>query len=69
VRNDKPVPYVQLLIQAKVAHQEVSVGQRGEIDGVTWVAVQGIPENASVLVGSVGSVRIGTPVKLTNGAR
>jgi RND family efflux transporter MFP subunit len=69
VRTDKPVPYVQLLIQAKVAHQEVSVGQRGEIDGVTWVAVQGIPENASVLVGSVGSLRIGTPVKLTNGAK
>jgi RND family efflux transporter MFP subunit len=69
VRTDKPVPYVQLLIQGKVVHQEVTLGQRGEIDGVGWVAIQGVPENTTALAGTVGSLRNDTPVKLANGAK
>lgn len=69
VRSDKPVPYVQLLIQGKVVHQEVRLGQRGEIDGVGWVAIQGVPENTTALAGTVGSLRNDTPVKLANGAK
>ncbi len=69
VRTDKPVPYVQLLTQGKVTHQEVTLGQRGEVDGAAWVAIQGVPENTTVLAGTVGSLRNGTPVKLANGAK
>jgi RND family efflux transporter MFP subunit len=64
VRTDKPAPYVQILEQGKVVHKEVRVGQRGEIGNVALVAIQGAPENATVLVGTVGSLRAGTPVKL-----
>jgi RND family efflux transporter MFP subunit len=69
VRTDKPTPYVQMLEQEKVVHREVRVGQRGELNDVAMVAVQGVPENATVLAGTVGGLRVGTLVKLTNGAK
>ena len=67
VRTDKPAPYVQLLHQGQVVHQDVSVGARGELADQTTVVVQGVPEDATVLIGSVGSLRVGTLVKLTGG--
>jgi RND family efflux transporter MFP subunit len=69
VRTDKPTPYVQMLEQGKVVYREVRVGQRGEVGDLAMVAVQGVPENATVLAGTVGSLRAGTLVKLVGGAR
>ena len=64
VRTDKPDPYVQLVDKGQVVHQGVTLGVRGEMDGRAMVAVQGVAEGATVLVGSVGSLRAGTPVKV-----
>ena len=64
VRTDKPDPYVQLVDKGHVVHQGVTLGVRGEMDGRAMVAVQGVAEGATVLVGSVGSLRAGTPVKV-----
>lgn len=63
VRTNKPDPYVQLIDKGQVVHQPVTLGVRGETDGRAMVAVQGVAEGATVLVGSVGSLRAGTPVK------
>lgn len=68
VRTDKPQAYVQLVNQQRVAHQTIVIGARGEVDGQTMVAVNGVPENAFVLSGRVGTVRDGTAVKFTNPA-
>jgi RND family efflux transporter MFP subunit len=65
VRTDEPQPYVQLLDQQKVVHQIVEMGVRGEVDGQTMVAVKGVPENATLIAGSVGSLRAGTAVRFT----
>ena len=69
VRTDRPQPYVQLLSDGQVAHQTVELGTRGESGGQTMVAVKGLQENATVLRGTVGSVRAGTLVKTTAGAK
>ena len=63
VRTDKPAPYVQVVDKGQVTHQTVSMGARGELDGQAMVAVQGVAEGTTVLVGSVGALRAGTPVK------
>jgi RND family efflux transporter MFP subunit len=65
VRTDKPQPYVQLVEKQQVVHQTVELGARGEVDGQTMVAVKGVPENASVIAGTVGPLREGTVVKFT----
>ena len=65
VRTDAPQPYVQVLEQQKVVHQTVQMGVRGELDGQTMVAVKGVPENALLIAGSVGSLRAGTAVRFT----
>jgi RND family efflux transporter MFP subunit len=69
VRTDKPLPYVQLLSNGQVVHQTVELGARGDAAGQTMVEVKGLNENATVLSGTVGSVRAGTLVKLTQGAK
>ena len=69
VRTDKPAPYVQMLQDGKVVHQTVSTGARGELGGQTLISVQGVPEDATVLVGSLGSLRAGTLVKLASGVK
>lgn len=66
VRTDKPQPYVQLVSRQQVVHQTVEVGARGEVDGQTMVAIQGVPEGATVLVGAVGTLRDGSTVKFTD---
>lgn len=68
VRTDKPQPYVQWLQDGRVAHQTVELGERGEVNGVAMVAVQGIAEGAPVLSGAVGALRAGTAVKTSAGS-
>ena len=69
VRTDKPTPYVQLVAGNKLVHQPVQLGARAEVDGQTVVIVQGIPDNARLVNGSVGSLREGTSVTLTAGGK
>lgn len=65
VRTDKPEPYVQLVSQQKVVHQTVEMGARGEVDGQTMVAIKGVPENATLVSGTLGTLRDGSAVKFT----
>ena len=68
VRTDQPQPYVQLISGNQVMHQNVEMGTRGERDGQALVAIKGLAENASVLVGSVGPLRAGTVVQVAGPA-
>lgn len=68
VRTDKPQPYVQLVSNNQVVHQTVETGARGEVEGQTMVAVKGVPENATVISGAIGTLRNGTAVKLATPA-
>ena len=67
VRTDKPAPYVQTVQDGKVVHVPVVTGARGEVKGDTWVAVTGLADGATVLRGSVGSLREGTAVAVAPG--
>ncbi len=73
VRTDKPQPYVQLIDKKsegqQVVHQRVQLGARGEVDGQAMVAVEGLPENATVVAGTVGVLREGSAVKLPVGGQ
>jgi len=64
VRTDKPVPYVQLVIEGRVAHRQVETGLRGQVDGQTMIAVRGLDEGAVAVAGAVGPLRDGTVVRL-----
>lgn len=64
VRTDKPAPYVQLVIDGRIAHRPIETGLRGQADGQTMVAVRGIDDGATVIAGSVGPLREGTAVRL-----
>lgn len=68
VRTDKPSPYVQVVEDGKVAHKPVQPGSRGDAENETWVGVDGIAEGATVIRGSIGTLREGTPVKFTRGS-
>ena len=65
VRTDKPQPYVQWVNNNKLVHQPVSLGARGESDGQMMVAISGVPDNASLVSGSVGMLREGTTIKFS----
>lgn len=65
VRTDKPQAYVQLLSQQQVRHQTVSLGARGEVDGQTMVAIDGVAESTPVIDGTLGTLREGSAVKFT----
>jgi len=69
VRTDKPEPYVQLVRNNQVAHQPVELGERGEFEGQTMVAIKGVADNATLLAPSLGAVREGTAVKLGAAAK
>lgn len=69
VRTDKPQPYVQWIDKDRVKHQAVTLGVRGEADGHSMVAVEGIAEGAYILAGSVGVIREGTAVQRKSGTR
>jgi len=68
VRSDKPKPYVQLVDNDRVVHRQVVLGVRGEADGQTVVAVEGVPDGARLVNGTVGVLREGTAVRFTAGA-
>ena len=63
VRTDRPAPYVQLVEDGRIVHRNVTPGARGEAGGETLVAVTGLADGATVIVGSVGALREGTTVK------
>jgi membrane fusion protein, multidrug efflux system len=64
VRTDKPVPYVQVLQNGVVSHQNVEVGTRGDVQGTTMVAVKNLTAGAVVALDSAGFIRDGTKVKV-----
>lgn len=68
VRTDKPEPYVQLVVDGRIAHRTVQTGARGSVDGEVWIAVDEVPEGAQVLRGAAGLLRDGTRVKLIHAA-
>lgn len=68
VRVDKPAPYVQLVEGGRITHRAVQPGLRGQADGQTLVAVGGLDEGAVVVVGGIGALREGTPVRLPSTA-
>ncbi len=65
VRTDRPLPYVQTIVQDRIVNREVSLGMRGESGGETMVLVQGVPESTQVVRGHVGILREGTAVQFT----
>ena len=65
VRTDKPLPYVQVVQNGKVAHVSVQTGVRTEGANQSLVAVQGLSEGAQVLNASVGALSEGVLVKFT----
>ncbi|MEI2625602.1 MAG: hypothetical protein V9G23_18145 [Giesbergeria sp.] len=64
MRTDQADPYVQVAEGSQVAHRAVQTGKRVQIDGATWVAVQGVPEGSKVLTARVGALPVGTALKL-----
>jgi membrane fusion protein (multidrug efflux system) len=66
VRNDQAQPYALLLAGTQVAQRSLSLGQRGQAGGVEVVEVlQGLAEGDRVLAGSLGAMRDGASVRLS----
>ena len=68
VRTDKPAPYVQVAVQDRVVHQNVTMGARSAADGQPLVAIEGVPEGAQVLTARVGPLPEGTALRLSPAA-
>ena len=66
VRTDKPLPYVQVLEDGRIAHQTVEMGARGAVEGETMVAVKGVADGAVVLRAAAGALREGTEARLAD---
>jgi RND family efflux transporter MFP subunit len=67
VRNDQAQPYALLLAGTQVAQRTLSLGQRGQAGGVEAVEVlQGLAAGDRVLAGSLGAMRDGTSVRLSD---
>jgi len=67
VRVDKPAPYVQVVVDGRIAHSAVQTGQRGsgvQGKGLRLVEVSGLDDGALVVAGNVGQLREGTAVRL-----
>ncbi len=68
VRTDKPQPYVQLMVNGRVMHQAVSLGERGVLAGgdasQVWVEVKGLPADAQVLSARTGVLREGLGLRM-----
>ena len=68
VRVDQSRPYVLALEADRIVQREVQLGMagRGAVGREALVSLQaGVAEGATVLAGSIGVVRDGTPVRLT----
>ena len=63
-RIDQPEPYVQVAENGRVAHRKVRTLERLQAQGQALAAVQGLPEGAQVLAGSVGALPQGTALQL-----
>lgn len=69
VRTDLSQPYVLQVQDGKAVLRTVTLGARGEVKGQPWVAITaGLAEGATVLTGTAGAVRDGTPVRLVGPA-
>ncbi len=73
VRVDQASPYVLALVDGHIVQRPVTLGVRGEtlVDGRAEAVVQllsGVAEGATLVRGSVGAVRDGTPARLTGAA-
>jgi membrane fusion protein (multidrug efflux system) len=67
VRNDQAQPYALLLAGPQVAQRTLGLGQRGQAGGVESVEVlQGLAEGDRVLAGSLGAMRDGAAVRLSD---
>jgi len=69
VRTDKPQPYVQMLVNGQVVHQNVTLGKRGNIskdDATVWVEVKGIDRGAQVLSSRAGLMREGLRLNIVS---
>ena len=64
LRVDKAQPYVQLLAEGQVQHRTVTPGARGSVEGEEMIEID-LPAGTQVLRGSVGMLRDGLPVRLT----
>lgn len=69
VRTDKPVTYVQMVVDGKVEHQPVVTGFIGDYQGQTMVEVIGLPNGTRTLLGSVGTLLAGTPVTVNEAGK
>jgi RND family efflux transporter MFP subunit len=68
VRTNKPKPYVQSIQNKQVQHLAVELGRRSESGGQTQVAIAGVPNNTTLIAGTVGVLREGTLVNVTTPA-
>jgi membrane fusion protein, multidrug efflux system len=68
VRNDKPVPYVQVVKDGSIVHQSVELGAQGDAQGTTMVAVKNINAGTQVTLASAGFIRDGSKVKVATTA-
>jgi len=69
VRTDLSQPYVLQVQDGKTVLRTVTLGARGEVQGQPWVAITaGLAEGTTVLTGTAGAVRDGTPVRLVGPA-
>jgi RND family efflux transporter MFP subunit len=72
IRMDKPTPYVQVIENNKVRHQTVPVGTTGQMIintrpvSVAHILPGVLNENSVLVAGTVGILREGTSVKLTD---
>lgn len=66
IRTEKPTPYVQIVDKGVVVHKDVTLGERGTVDGENLVIVKGVSDGARVLVGNVGVLDDGTSVTDTD---
>jgi membrane fusion protein, multidrug efflux system len=64
VRTDKPQPYVQIVSNGRISHQNVELGGKGESLGQTMVALKNIASGTIITRASAGNLRENTKVIL-----
>ncbi|MEO7151052.1 MAG: efflux RND transporter periplasmic adaptor subunit [Burkholderiaceae bacterium] len=65
VRTDASPPYVQQVIDGRIARTPVQLGSRGDVGGQPWVEIAGgVADGARIVAGTAGSLREGTAVRL-----
>ena len=64
LRTDKPKPYLQVIRGGKIVHQEVDLGERGQVNGGDFVGISGLASGSQVVAGSAGLLAEGTLVSV-----